>query len=383
MEDQSIKMTKDKLSNHHFSSIEPSESETIYQKQGTKAFPNKKVKNGFDYNYIDNSMDTPNNILALNVQNQSNEKENSEEISIENLGRANKNKLFGITTCSSFFRYGSLLSSLFFLISLLISVFMYYFDGSKNKASKGILSFQFYNGKITPFQLNEYALLFFFSILILLIISFSVCIIRNDENCRTLFKEDLGCSFPWILILLSASFGVRLIYPNNNFFVYLWIIIIYSLSLLIASYIYRKSKNRKNQSFITLINESILISILLCFVCYVLLFSVLKIASINQKNEQKTQNLSILFNLILTSIALILLTSYKDIFFSLTLFIVEGGIFSYNKGLLYRENLSVFIIVIFLIISVLYTVKKFKKRVFGYDRGSDIIIVNIEQNNSQ
>lgn len=382
MEEQSIKMTKDKLSNLPFSPIEQSETETIYQKQMTKSFPNKKVNNGFGYDYISTSMDMPNNILALNVQNPNNEKENNEEISIEDLGKTNKSKFFAFFSCSSFFRCGSLFSSLFFLVSLLISVFMYYFDDSENKASKGILSFQFYNGKITPFQLNEYALLFFFSILILLIISFSVCIIRNDERYRALFKEDLGCSFPWILILLSVSFGVRLIYPNNNFFIYLWIIIIYSLSLLIASYIYRKSKNRKNQSFITLINESILISILLCFVCYVLLFSILKITSINQNNYQIIQNFSILFNLILTSIALILLTSYKDIFFSLTLFIVEGGIFSYNKGIFCRENLSVFIIVIFLIISVLYTIKKFKKRVFGYERGSDIIIVNIEHNNS-
>ena len=151
--------------------------------------------------------------------------------------------------------------------------------------------------------------------------------------------------------------------------------------MLMASCIYKKSKSRRNQSIIILINESFLISIVLCFVSYVLLFTLFEVIPLKTTDIKSKNNISILFNILLTSIALILLTTYKDIIFTLSFFIVEAGIFSYNKEILCRENMSIIIIVSFMFISMVYTVGKFKKKVFGYEQDGEII-VNIEQNHS-
>lgn len=376
MEDQSMKLTKDKFSNIPFSSLSK-EEESVHINEPKKSKTPKKNKTNFEYDSLSLVADAP-NIIALNVQNPNITKE---EISIEELGNNQKNKLMSILACCSLYRFSSLVSSLIFLCSLIVSIYFYYFDSKEDPTQKIIITFQFKTEAYIPFQLNEISFLIFISIIILFIISFVFCIIKNDYRFQSPFKEDLAVFFPWILFFISISFIIHLIYNDNHLLINMLILILYAFCMLMASCIYKKSKSRKNQSIIILINESFLISIFLCFVSYVLLFTLFEVIPLKTTDYKSKSNISILFNILLTSIALILLTTYKDVIYTLTFFIIEAGIFSYKNEILCRENISIIIIVVFMFISMIYTIGKFKKKIFGYDQDGEII-VNIEQNHS-
>ena len=373
MEEQSMELNKDNIP---FSSLNK-EKESIVINETKKSKTPKKNKTNFEYDSLSLVPDAP-NIVAFNVQNPNSSKD---EISIEELGNNHKNKLMSFLTCCSLYRFSSLISSFIFIASLLVSIYFYYFDSKEDKTQKIIVTFQFKTEAYIPFQLNEISFLIFISIIILFIISFIFCIIKNDYRFQSPFKEDLAVFFPWILFFISVSFIIRLIYNDNHLLINLIILVLYAFCMLMASCIYKKSKSRRNQSIIILINESFLISIVLCFVSYVLLFTLFEVIPLKTTDIKSKNNISILFNILLTSIALILLTTYKDIIFTLSFFIVEAGIFSYNKEILCRENMSIIIIVSFMFISMVYTVGKFKEKVFGYEQDGEII-VNIEQNHS-
>lgn len=294
------------------------------------------------------------------------------EIPIEELGYSRKFQLISVLSSINGYRILSLLSSFVFIACILSSMTLFYLN--KQKQPNLLLNILF-KDNYSPFQSHKYALTSYLILLCIMTISFIVALFKNDYSFKCTFREDLALHFPFILLFLSSAFIIGIVL-NKTLITSIIQSSLYSGSFIMLIFVYRKSKMRKNQKLIALINESFLISVITCFVCYLVLYSICDYITMNKDSLEYKRNTDIIFNCIYACIGLALLTSFKDIIFPICLLIIEGGLLVYEKSFKYKDNLSVVIIIAFMLISIILTVVKFKKKVFGYDKDADAIISN-------
>lgn len=297
------------------------------------------------------------------------------EIPIEELCYSKQSKFISVLSSINGFRILSLLFSFVFISCAISSITLFYLN--QQKQSNLLLNILF-KEQYSPFQTHKYVFTSYLILLLIMIISFIFALVKNDYNFKGPFREDLALFFPFILLFLSSSLIIGTVL-TKTLITNIIQASLYSLSFIMLIFVYKKCKLRKNQKLIALINEGFLISVITCFVSYLILYSVCDFITMNETSIEYKKNTDIIFNSCYACIGLVLLTTYKDIIFPICLLIIEAGLLADEKNFAHKENLCVVIIIGFMLISIILTVVKFKKKVFGYDKDADVIISNLRK----
>jgi len=139
---------------------------------------------------------------------------------------------------------------------------------------------------------------------------------------------------------------------------------------------YKNIKEKKNLSFIAFITLYNYTSNTFCFIVHITSNNICQIVAkvlidngLTSKMLQNTLSISTYTTQII--IALILITYYRDVIYSITL---AYFLISYLTGsfLTNEEKISIYVIVTFSCISVCITILKFRMKTFGYEDESKI-----------
>lgn len=259
-----------------------------------------------------------------------------------------------------------------------LSIFIYIFEKKKNI----IFCFEFL-GKNNQENTENVFFLFdrnaFFLIQLLLSFTFISLIntlLRNEYLQLKHFFKEMSFYFPLTLILNMPIFIIGIFQNryNDEDDPKIWTSIFFSLLTLTGFYfminILINIKRHKYKSISNLINISILSSFLAAFECYSSIYCIcLSIRSYyikaGKKNAEQMALTEIISGMLFFSIGIFIIIAFKDIFFSFIVVIIEIGILFIRKY--YSIVLECFNIIttFFSFLSIIITIFKYKKRVFG------------------
>ena len=322
------------------------------------------------------------------------EKENIENINhLKKIEGKQKNEKIIKKKQSLLFRYfnhKSLIGKLRILTLIIMIIYIFlmlfailYYIYNKNKRT--IFCFEFLNleDKETSENKNENFFLLdrnsFFIVHIFLAFTFLSVIntlIRNHYLQLKQFFKEMSLYFPLTLILNMPISLVGIIlnkYEDENdpkIFTPIFFSVLTFFGLFFMGIVLINAKKHKYKSISSLINISILSSFLAAFECYCFIycicFSVRSIFLKNGKNNfEEMSGPEIFAGVIYFAIGFFMITAFKDIFFCIIVVIIE-------IGLLYvRKNYSIAVVIfniittIFSFSSIIITIFKYKKKVFG------------------
>lgn len=208
---------------------------------------------------------------------------------------------------------------------------------------------------------------------------FIVVLLGNDHMLTKLIYTDLNWYFILTQIALGFQFLITLLWTID-----LWTInvclSVSMLAILILSFYFSEIKQKKNMSKPTFIFIYIYVSILFSFIAYLILFNISCILMENIKgdNAQETSNntlkivIKIGINAIQTILSFVLLTYYKDVFFSFTSGYIESAVFVHLNTKFINENIVLLVLVCAIALGIILTILRYRKKTFGYE---DIILL--------
>jgi len=85
------------------------------------------------------------------------------------------------------------------------------------------------------------------------------------------------------------------------------------------------------------------------------------------------EDLAVSFNVLYCIMSIMLITYFKDMYFTLIMFVFELGYLSTHKRLSYKEIVTAIVICCFNFGAMIFTWRKNKSAVFGKDETSDLI----------
>ena len=196
--------------------------------------------------------------------------------------------------------------------------------------------------------------------------------LNNDHMLTKLILTELN----WFFVLTQMAFGslflITLIWDTD-----LWTInvclSISMLTILILAFYFTEIKQKKNMSKGTFVFIYIYISVLFSFISYVALYNISCILLENM--EVQEDNIKDAVSLIIkiginagqTILSFVLLTYYKDVFFSLTSGYIEGAVFIHENFNLEKENIGLFVMVLLIVLGIILTIYRYRKKTFGYE----------------
>ena len=271
----------------------------------------------------------------------------------------------------------TLIILIIYIVLTIFSIFIYAY----NKNKKIIFCFEFFdkddeenNEKFFLSHRNSFFIIQ--TLLIFTFISVINTLVRNEYLQVKHFFKDMSFHLPLTLLLNMPMFIVGIIldkYDDKNdpkiltpifFSILTFIGVCFMGSVLI------NIKRHKYKSISSLINISILCSFLSAYECYCLIYCICFLVrssfiKTKKSNVEEMSGPEIIAGLIYFAIGFFIITAFKDIFFSVIVVIVE-------IGLLYiRNNYSITVVcfnimtTFFSFASIVVTIFKFKKRVFG------------------
>ena len=208
---------------------------------------------------------------------------------------------------------------------------------------------------------------------------FIFVLLGNDHMLTKLIYTDLNWYFILTQIALGFQFLITLLWTID-----LWTInvclSVSMLAILILSFYFSEIKQKKNMSKPTFIFIYIYVSILFSFIAYLILFNISCILMENIKgdNAQETSNntlkivIKIGINAIQTILSFVLLTYYKDVFFSFTSGYIESAVFVHLNTKFINENIVLLVLVCAIALGIILTILRYRKKTFGYE---DIILL--------
>ena len=196
--------------------------------------------------------------------------------------------------------------------------------------------------------------------------------LNNDHMLTKLILTELN----WFFVLTQMAFGslflITLIWDTD-----LWTInvclSISMLTILILAFYFTEIKQKKNMSKGTFVFIYIYISVLFSFISYVAFYNISCILLENM--EVQEDNIKDAVSLIIkiginagqTILSFVLLTYYKDVFFSLTSGYIEGAVFIHENFNLEKENIGLFVMVLLIVLGIILTIYRYRKKTFGYE----------------
>jgi hypothetical protein len=277
-------------------------------------------------------------------------------------------------------RISGIISSLTIILLIFLTLFFYFFYGSTHDYH--ILLFEYKSGNYTPLETHAALIVIYLFILIFFyaVISYSL-IFQNEKEFMKIFSL---IKFTRLFLIMN---GVLIaFFFSCCFFGKTVATSIINLVLLISStacnvVTYKRIKIKKKLSPFALVGISFFLSVLLAFSSYLILYGFCDLLTINSgeayQSDDYKQICAIVFNLIYCGIAVVLLSIHKDIIFSLALILIEVGYISNTEALALDEQITGMSIIAFIVVSVLFTLLKYKKAVFGYE-DTEVLIKDLE-----
>jgi hypothetical protein len=196
--------------------------------------------------------------------------------------------------------------------------------------------------------------------------------LNNDHMLTKLILTELN----WFFVLTQMAFGslflITLIWDTD-----LWTInvclSISMLTILILAFYFTEIKQKKNMSKGTFVFIYIYISVLFSFISYVALYNISCILLENMEVQKSSIKdavsliIKIGINAGQTILSFVLLTYYKDVFFSFTSGYIEGAVFIHENFNLEKENIGLFVMVLLIVLGIILTIYRYRKKTFGYE----------------
>jgi len=281
---------------------------------------------------------------------------------LSSLGAHPKNRLFANTV----------LTASIMLALTLLSVLILCFVRNDN-----IIFFNFKEESdphiIHDFQTQFVSLYFLISVIFLIIVSFTILYFVNykngDSELITDISKSFGVEYTISLFLLSISFVLGILLTNHRFQSLLTNTLIHCVVIACLFLTYKNIKNRKNLTFPSYLSFYVLLSIILSLSFYVILYGCCNLI-LYDSGENKTSIVSIVANVLYCVTSTVLITYYKDVFFSLTYLVILIGYMT--TGLASAEFYSSLTLLIFISISILLTIIKYRNQAFGYANKEEI-----------
>lgn len=218
------------------------------------------------------------------------------------------------------------------------------------------------------------------SVIIVFNLGLFVCILLgNDHMLTKLIYTDLNWYFILTQLALGFQFLITIIWSID-----LWTInvclSVSMLAILILSFYFSEIKQKKNMSIPTFIFIYIYISVLFSFIAYLILFNISCILMENIGGENSTEKsnntlkivIKIGINAIQTILSFVLLTYYKDVFFSFTSGYIESAVFVHINTKFEGEDIVLLVLVCTIALGIILTILRYRKKTFGYE---DIILL--------
>jgi len=241
------------------------------------------------------------------------------------------------------------------------------------------LSFKFDSEDI-PFQTNIMSI---YILLLVISINFILTVYnlttQRDRDFLHIFYQETSTLQIILNTVLSTPFLITMIH-NRSLYSKIIILISSLGSLICCIFIYRKIKKFKNFSLNSLFAFNLNISIILSLLSYFVLFGCMELISSSQLENMShvdydnlKATLAITSNCIYAACAIALISTWKDISYSICLFVLEIGYISTAGGLLYGELIAAITIMGFIFIAMLITVIKHRRLVFGYEESDELV----------
>lgn len=265
----------------------------------------------------------------------------------------------------------TLLSCLFCFFTISFSVLM-------SILQKRILTFGFSNIKIgNEFLVMNYTMIYIYSIFVALF-NLILFIFLIRENEKMLIKV-IYTNLKWFFFLTQICFGflflIGIIWDASN---WTWILsasVNMATTILLAFYFQdiKQKKNMQRETF----SIYVYLSTLFAFISYVTFynFSIILINNLDNSNlSLYTTIIQITTNLFQTILSIVLLTYFKDCFFSLGSLYIELALIIHNEEMKINNNMIATIsFCSILFISTLVILIKYKNKAFGYEEINEII----------
>ena len=201
---------------------------------------------------------------------------------------------------------------------------------------------------------------------------FIAILLGNDHMLTKLIYTDLNWYFVFTQLALGFQFLITLIWDID-----LWTInvclSVSMLAILILAFYFTEIKQKKNMSKCTFFFIYIYVSLLFSFIAYITLFNISCILMENfddkSENSDSMTTLTIIIkvgiNAAQTILSLVLLTYYKDIFFSFTSAYIESAVFIHLDTKFENENIALLVMVCLIVFGIFITLIGYKKKTFG------------------
>ena len=237
-------------------------------------------------------------------------------------------------------------------------------------------SYQRANDKLESILMN-YTMIYIFLIVIILFNFglFFFVLLGSDHMLTKLIYIGLNWYFVLTQLSIGFQFLITLIWDID-----LWTInvclSVSMLSILILAFYFTEIKKKINMSKVTLIFIFIYISILFSFITYITLFNIscilMENVNIEDENSEDSSTLILIVKIsigtIQTILSFVLLTYFKDIFFSFSSgYIICAVIVHLETNFEKKEDLVLLIYVCAIVLGIIIEIKTYKKKVLGYE----------------
>ena len=241
--------------------------------------------------------------------------------------------------------------------------------------NKLTLTFGYSNNKDALSSIVMNHTMIYILLLVMIIFNFGLFIailLGNDHMLTKLIYTDLNWYFVFTQLALGFQFFITLVWSID-----LWTInvclSVSMLAILILAFYFTEIKQKKNMSNCTLVFIYIYVSFLFSFIAYITLFNIscILMENFNDKddNSDSMTTLTIIIkvgiNAAQTILSLVLLTYYKDIFFSLTSGYIESAVFIHLETKFENENIALLVMVCLILFGIIITLIGYKKKTFG------------------
>ena len=241
--------------------------------------------------------------------------------------------------------------------------------------NKLTLTFGYSNNKDALSSIVMNHTMIYILLLVMIIFNFGLFIailLGNDHMLTKLIYTDLNWYFVFTQLALGFQFFITLVWSID-----LWTInvclSVSMLAILILAFYFTEIKQKKNMSNCTLVFIYIYVSFLFSFIAYITLFNIscILMENFNDKddNSDSMTTLTIIIkvgiNAAQTILSLVLLTYYKDIFFSLTSGYIESAVFIHLETKFENENIALLVMVCLIVFGIFITLIGYKKKTFG------------------
>jgi len=145
------------------------------------------------------------------------------------------------------------------------------------------------------------------------------------------------------------------------------------LTILILAFYFTEIKQKKNMSKGTFIFIYAYISCLFSFISYVTLYNISCILMENmevQNHDVQTISYTIIkvsINAGQTILSFVLLTYFKDVFFAFTSGYIICAVFIHENFNLEKENIGFLVMVFAIVLGIVLTIVRYRKKTFGYE----------------